>query len=269
MPAVTIQGVDLETTLGFQMTDDGEYLNAAVGIPGEVEVPSMPGGIFAGPDRTPMRQFTIAGYLDGASRAAVRTNLHKLRALVGSDPVTVTLGGWSTVVSTARCIEFEASDGVNPNSRANAQNEFPVKVAMTFRAPNPYWQDITPQSVAFTTSAVAMPQGTAPGYSVLITSAGAIAGPVITAKDYLGATLWTATLEALLAGERYRITTEPGVMTLEKFTGGVWVNSDASLLSGTFPRPLPSDNVAYQTSAWPTIEATSGSWNNDYPKQWM
>lgn len=268
MAAITIGGVDLEATLGFQFTDDGNYLDAAVTIPGEVEIPNVPGALSAGPNRVPVREFTLRGYLNGSTRAAVRTNLHLLRALVGSADVAVILGGWSTVTITARCVKFEASDGVGP-TRANAQNEVPVRVAMTFRAASPYWEDITPQSVGFTTSAVAMPQGTAPSNPVLTTTAAVATTPTITCKDYLGATLWTATLASLGATERYRITTAPGVMTIEKYNGSAWVNSDASLTSGTFPKPLPSSGVGYQTAAWPTLQATSGTWTAAYSKAWL
>ncbi len=269
MASITIGSVDLDATLGFNMTSDGEYLAGAMGVPGSVEIPGVGGGVFGSIDRTAMREFVVEGYLDGASRAAVRTNLHKLRSLVSAQ-TTFTYAGWSTVQLLVRCIDFQAFDYPHPNAstRANAVNEIPVAVRMTFRSANPFWQDITPQSVGFTTSPVAMPQGTAPSYPVLTTTAGAIAGPVITAKDHDAVTLWTATLEALLTGERYRITTEPGVMTLEKYNGSAWVNSDASLVAGIFPRPLPSEYAAYAASDWPTLEATTGTWTADYPRQW-
>ncbi len=267
MATVYVAGVDLEATLGFQCTDTGAEHDGAVSVPGELEIPGVRGAIFVGPDRVPVREFTITGFLTGANQAAVRTNFHKLKALVGSEDVTVRVADWTTVDITARCIRF---DGQNypRQSRANSLNEKEMHVAMTFRAANPYWRDTSNTVVAFTTSAVAMPQGTAPGEAVLESAVGAATTPTITCKDYLGATLWTATLASQGASEKYRITTTPAVMTIEKWNGSAWVVSDASLTAGVFPKPLPSSPTGYQSSTWPTLQATSGSWTATYKKQW-
>jgi hypothetical protein len=262
MATLYVAGVDLEATLGFQFTDEGEVLSGAVAIPTEIEIPTMRGALFVAPHRVPVREFTLRGYLNGATQAAVRTNLKKLVALVGEDQVTVRVADWSDVQITAKCVRFPAAN------YPPAQLAPPVRVEMTFRAPNPYWQDTTPQAIAFTTSAVAMPQGTAPSEPVLTTAVGAATTPMITAKDYVGGTLWTATLASLSASERYRITTAPGAMTIERWDGAVWVADEDALTAGIFPRPLPSNGTGYQTSAWPTLQATTGSWTATYNRQW-
>ncbi len=262
MATLWVAGVDLEATLGFQFQDEGEVLHGAVTIPTEIEIPTMRGALFTGPSRVPVREFTLRGYLAGASQAVVRANLKKLIALVGETPVTVRVADWSDVQITAQCVRFPAANYVP------AQLAPPVRVEMTFRAANPYWQSTTPEAVAFTTSAVAMPQGTAPSEPVLTTAVGAATTPVITAKDYLGATLWTATLASLGASERYRITTAPGAMTIEKWNGSAWVSAEDALTAGIFPRPLPSNGTGYQTSAWPTLQATTGSWTATYSRLW-
>ena len=125
------------------------------------------------------------------------------------------------------------------------------------------------------TTAVSQTPGTAPssyGQQVYDPLAGTVVpGQYVTligGKDYLGNTLWTATLAARTSGQRYRITTQPSLMTVELYTGGVWTNSDASLTGGTFPPPLPSSGTGYQSGTWPTLCATTGNWTATYSKQW-
>lgn len=267
MAALTIGGIDL-SSLGFNFTDEGHALDAAVEMPLEMEMPGLPGAIVLSPYRVPVREFLFKGYLDGASQSAVRTNLHKLQALLGDGRENaLTVGDWPTVQILAACVQLP---GLNypVQSRANSQNEIPFAVEMRFRASNPYWQDITPQAITFNTSHTDMPQGTAESYPVLTSPVGVLAACTLTGYDYLNTQIWTATLEALTSGQQYRITVAPAVMTIEKFVSGAWTNSDASLTAGRFPMPLPSNGVGYQTAAWPKLAASVGSWLSTYPKQW-
>ena len=264
-----LNGVDICATLGFQWQDQTTILDAVMGTQAETVIPNMPGAIIGGPFTTAVREFTLAGYLDAADQPTVRANLAKLVALIG-DPATlttiVTLDR-PTVQLLARCTAFPALN-FPVGSRSNSLYERQAAIQMTFRAPNPYWQDITPQVIGFTTSDGAMPQGTAPSWPVLTTDTAAAGADTLTGKDYLGNTLWTATLAARTSGQRYRITTQPSLMTVELYTGGVWTNSDASLTGGTFPPPLPSSGTGYQSGTWPTLCATTGNWTATYSKQW-
>ncbi len=266
---LNISGVDVEATLGCAINDLGAYLDTAIGAQVGTAIPGVPGVIKAGPFGTDIREFTVVGTFDGAGQSAVRANLRKLQALVGDPDVThlITMADWPTVQILAKCEKMTVLPG-NASSRANSQNAIEVVVSMLFRAPNPYWQDITPTSTTFMTSPVAMAQGTAPGHGQLITDTTAAAADVVTVKDYLGNVLWSFTLAARSSGERYRITLDPGIMTIEKYSSGVWSNSDASLTAGVFPRPFPSSGAGYQTSSWPTIESTHGNWTYTRPLQW-
>jgi hypothetical protein len=270
MPALTIGGIDVGATFGFQFTDEGHALDAMVSVPNEVEIPAMRGAIFVGPNRVPVRKFTFKGFLDGASQATVRSNLHKLQALLGDGTENlVIVGDWPTVQIAAVCVELP---GLNypVGSRANSQNEIPFAVEMAFRASNPYWQDITPQSITFTTTHTAMPQGTAPGEPVLTSPIGVLTTPVITVYDANDVAISSTTLASLSAAQQYRITTKPGVMLIEKSldSGATWSSSDASMTAGIFPKLLPSNGVAYQTSAWPKLSASAGTWTAAYSRQW-
>jgi hypothetical protein len=269
MSALWLAGVDTEATLGFNVTDLGNTLDGAMGMQEGIDIPTLPGVVLAGPHRTPLRQFTLRGYLDGADQATVRANLAKLKALLGDEDTltSVRLGDWTTVQIDARCKGFKVRR-YPLNGTANSLNEVPVAVEMDFEAPSPFWEDTTATEIAFTTSAVSMPQGTAPSEPVLTTAAGAATTPTITAKDKDANTLWTCTLASLTSGQRYRITTARGVMTVEKYTGSAWESAEASITAGIFPKPLPSSGAGYLASSWPTLQATAGSWTATYNKRW-
>lgn len=268
MPALTIGGIDL-SSLGFNFTDEGHALDASVEVPQEVEIPGMRGAILAGPARTAVRAFTLKGYLDGTTQAAVRTNLRKLQALLGDGRENlIIVGDWSTVQIAAVCTRLP---GLNypTNSRANSQNEIPFAVEMDFRAANPYWQDVTPTSPTFNTVHTQIPQGTAPGEYVLLSPVGVLAACTLKGWDYLDVELWSMTLAALTAGQQYRITVQPPVMTIEKFVGGVWVFADDQKTAGVFPMLLPSNGEAFQASAWPRLSASVGTWTvSGFRRRW-
>lgn len=266
MATLTIGGVDVELTLGAHITDLGDYLNGMMSVQGEVEIPGVPGATAAGPYRTAVREFSVAGYLDGVSQAAVRANLAKLKALV-SEETSVVIGDADAYTIQAVCTNVPALN-YPVGSRANSLNEFQAAFQLDFRARSPFWSSTTDTTVNFTTSAAACAVGTAPSYPVLTTNTTAAAADTLIGKDYLGNTLWTAVLAARSTGERYRITTTPGVMTLEFYNGSAWVSGESKLTSGVFPQSLPSSGVGYQTSAWPTLQSSTGSWTATYRRLW-
>ena len=258
-----IAGYDVEAVFGALLWDEDHILDAAVEVATEIETPNTRGAIQALPNRVQVRDFRLKYTLDGVSRAVVRTNLEKLKALLGDGQErTVRVADMTDLSILARCVDFQA---VN---LAPHQVNIPIDIELGFRAANPYWQSTTPRSITFDATHTAMPQGTAPGEPVLTSPVGPLAACTVKVYNHLDVELSSSTLAALGSGEQYRITTARFVMLIEKFTGGVWVASDASLTAGIFPRLLPSDGVAYQTAAWPKLSASAGTWTSDYPEQW-
>lgn len=272
MAAITIGGVDLEATFGADVHDLGNSLDAALGQQAAVEIPGLPGVIRAGPFRTPIREFAFRFTFDGASQATVRGYLDTFKVLCGSEEdgetaPTVVLGDQTGRQIAARCTKL----GVRRyplQGTANSLNEIPLAIEAAFQADFPYWQDVTPQSVSFTTSATDMPQGTAPCYPVYTTNTTSAAADTLTAKDRSGTTLWTCTLAARSSGERYRITTARGVMTIELYTGGAWTSAEDAMTAGIFPKALPASYAGYAASDWPTMQSSTGSWTADYSRSW-
>ena len=260
-----IASVDVESVLGMLLWDEDHILDTAVEVQGEVEIPMVRGAINAGPNRTKVRDFTLKYTLDGVSRAAVRTNFEKLQALLGDGrDASVRVADRSDLSILARCVEFPA---VIPGAH---QVGIPLDVELKFRAPNPYWQSTTPSVVTFDTTHTAMPQGTAPAEPVITSPVGPLAATTLKGYSYLDVEEWSATLAALGAGEQYRITTSPAVMTIEKLVGATWFPADdqSVLTAGVFPKVLPSNGTGFQTSAWPRLSASAGTWTATYPRQW-
>jgi len=258
-----IAGYDVEAVFGALLWDEDHILDTAVEVPGELEIPSARGAIFAGPHRTKVREFGLKYTLDGVSRAAVRANFEKMQALLGNgEDVSVRVADRTDLSIVARCVEFPA---VIPGAH---QVGIPMDIELLFRAPNPYWQSTTPSVVTFDATHTVMPQGTAASEPVLTSPVGVLAACTLKGYDYLDAEMWSATFEPLSGGEQYRITTQRFVMTIEKFTSGIWTNSDSSLTTGIFPRLLPSSGIGFQTSAWPRLSASVRTWTATFSRQW-
>lgn len=255
--------IDLAATLGYTADAQDRDLDAVIGIQSEIDIPSMPGSLMVGPERTAVRVFSIGGWLDGATKAAVLTNLNLLKAIATDGLVWVKVADWSTVEIQCKCIEFK----VDPDPARHVSTA--QHVTMTFRAVNPYWRDVTPTSPTFGVAHQTIAQGTAPGDYVMLSPVGVLAICVIGVWDYLDAALSSTTLEALTAGQQYRITNQPPVLTIEKFVGGVWTFADSAKTAGVFPKLLPSNGVAYQTAAWPRVSASVGTWTlSNFRKRW-
>jgi len=259
-----VDAYSFEADFGLYLADQDGQLDGAAPVPQEVEIPQARGAILVGPDRVGVREFLLDGVLDGASRAAVRTNLRKLQALLlDGNSHTVRLADWDTVQIAARCVRFD----VDPDPPK--QISIPVNVRLHFRASNPFWQDTSTQDYGFDATPTGMPQGTAPAEPLLL-SPGSLTTPVLTGYDYLSTVLWTCTLATLGVNDRYRINTAPGVMSIEKSTdsGSTWAAADNAITAGRFPMVLPANGTAYQSGLWPLLKASVGTWTARYARQW-
>lgn len=255
---------DAETTWGFFLALQERALDGSAPVPTEIEIPSMPGALMVLPNRRPVRELMLDGEFDGASQAAVRTNLRKLQAfLLDGQSRTIRMADWSGVELVARCVGFE----VNPEIPQQASTA--VGARLRFRAANPFWRTITADAITFGSTPTAMPQGTAESYPILTSPVGVLTTPQIKGYDHNDVELWSCTLASLTSGQQYRINTAPGVMSIEKLVGGVWTPVDDAITAGRFPMPLPSNGTAFQSSAWPKLYASTGTWTSTYNRQWL
>lgn len=206
-----------------------------------------------------------------ADFAALNTALASLKALVTGRAVVLTFSRRPSQQITARCTDFPVVNGIGPQEIG----PFYLEAELGFTAVDPFFQDVTPQAINVTTSATALPQGTADTDPVLliVASGGSVVNPTWTYKNSAGTTLATlAATITILNGDALEIDCQRE--TIRKRVSGVWSNA-ASVLPLGFLWPVfsPRDGV-YLTSTWPTaqIAATSGSANAvataTYPRKW-
>jgi len=158
-----------------------------------------------------------------------------------------------------------ASYGPGPEALA----PFYLQYGLRVRAVMPWWEDASEQTVNFTTSAVAVPQGTAStrGVITIAASGGTVTDPVVTYKTSAGATISTlAPTIAILNGDAWRCDVVTG--QVRKRVSGVWSNA-VDTLPDSFRLPIfETTHGVYSTSSWPTLEVTSGNGSVAYRRRY-
>lgn len=193
------------------------------------------------------------------------TALNKLKQRLGGKTVVVTSARRPSKQLTALFTGFPA-DALDP---AQFVAPYRCSVALAFTAPNPYWQDQTPQSVSFAT-ATATPSGTAPCWAtVTITNSGgsSISNPHIVQQDHTGATaVDLPTTCTIPVGDAIEI---DGVLQrCRRRTSGVWT-VDMSIVASGFPYPRVTPRDAdYDNALWGTIQSDKGSGGLVYTRNW-
>lgn len=266
MATVWINGTDLEATYGFQLTSEGNVLDGAVVLPGEIEIPTVPGAFFVGPGRVPVREFRLAGTLIAASFATARASLRSLQALLEQGEVTVRLADREDIAIRAVCTGLR-SVNLNPQFVQPA-----LAIELTFRAASPYWRDVQalPYRFGSTSAPTPMPMGPA-SVAPDLWLFGAVANPQVKGYDHRGNELWSATLTITLGvNDAVRIVTSAFDMTIWKYMASpTGVLDDTLLTAGVFPRPLHSSRAAYQYSQWPMLGTTAPRGLAIYPRLWV
>lgn len=145
---------------------------------------------------------------------------------------------------------------------------FYLELGLRVQAVDPWWEDSSAQSVAFTTSAIAMPQGTADAYPVITISAsgGTVNNPVLTYKSGSGGTLLTLSpTVSILNGDAWQIDSQTN--QVRKRVSGTWSNA-LDTLPAVFDFPVfRGEHFTYGTNS-PTLEVTGGNGLAAYRRKW-
>jgi hypothetical protein len=157
-----------------------------------------------------------------------------------------------------------SSYGVGPESLEPLYCEIGVQ----YVAPNPFWQDATLQVVNFTTTPVALPQGTADARGVLdiLASGAGVVNPTFLYKSGAGVTLATLNPTITIAdGDLWRCDCITG--QVRKRVSGVWSNA-ADTLPDHFLFPVfRRAHFTYGVDD-PTGQVDQGQGSFSYRRQW-
>jgi phage-related protein len=263
--ALTLNGQEAEATFGMVVTGFAGDLGTPERALRLLEIPALAGGIDPGvPLREEARTLRIDFLLSAATDTALRTALDPIAAICSTGLVEI-----QTLYSTTRALYGVLQTFVV--ERRDATIAGWAMGSMTFLCPIPYWLDISPTTVAFT-SATDIPLGTAASagrdeWAAIITITGAATTPTLTYKDYTGATVGTMAFSySPLGGDSLVI--DCGRHLVTKVVSGVSSNAIGSLTAGyTFPALLNVD-ASFVASLWPTLEVSSGTGSVTYYRAW-
>lgn len=260
-----LQGQEAEATFGLIVTNFSGDLGAPSRSINLLSIPSLPGALDPGlaPNEAP-RVFTVNFMVNAATDAAVHATLDKIKAVCGTGLVEI-LTPYSTTRALYGVLQSLDASGMRPWIPGW------VTGSISFLCANPYWWDVDPSVVAFTT-ATGIPVGTAPSYgrddwSAIITITGAATNPTLTYKDYTGVTVGTMAFTlTVAAGDS--IVIDCGRRTVNKIVSGVTSNCMSTLTAGyTFPALSP-DDASFTASLWPTLATSAGTGSVTYYRAW-
>lgn len=231
-----------------------------------IEVPSLGESIEG--SRQPILapgEITVAVFTRDASLSTVRSRLAWLEhAVGGKDPVRLEHVRRPNQERYVRCVSGPAGWGPG----AGAVGPYAVQGVLRFTATQP-WQDTADQTVAFGSSATAIPLGPKPCRGIITITAPSsnAVNPTILYKSSGGTTLATLTLaHTILVGDAWEANCWTGA--IRKRVSGVWSNAITTLAPGfTLPILDPYDGV-FASSSWPTIQTSTGSGSVVYRRRY-
>ena len=251
-----VDGVDL-TTLGLYVQRVDGWVDRATTVLPTTAVPDALSHLVVGRYQVQPRALRIEAVLKASSVTVLRTNLDTLRYRLRPGARVVRVIDQNDREATGYVSGF--AEVFDPAPFAQRLKRLSIGVD----CPDPRRFTITPNAVAFTSSATLMPQGTAP-VRPSITIAGAATNPILRYRNNAGTLLKEMTFTISLAGGE-SLVIDMATFTIIKNPGGS--NQMATLTAGDFFAFDPNDGD-YTTSAWPKLEVTSGSGTANYRRAW-
>ena len=260
-----LNGNDAKTTYGFELVEapdlygmgDHDYQTAPV---------VQRAGVLLGTARPAVqpRTLRLSGFITGSTLNDAITKLDTLRAAVNTSPCSIRTA-WDT---TRQYWGVLVASPAGPNS---AYWQTYLAVELEFLLFDPFAYSTSLSTVNFTTSATAIPLGTASSRGntaseAKITITGAATTPILRYKNSDGVQVaeMSFTGYSPLANDYITIDLTRGLVT--KTVSGVTTNAMGALATGwNFPAIDPQDG-SFELSAWPTLEVTSGSGSITYYK---
>ncbi len=264
--SLTVNGLDLVTTFGFCPNETDGFFDAPDRSFTELAINGRAGTLLAGPTTEQGRQITLTGTLTTTAKtvAALETASDQFKDAVRSGVVRLIR---TSTAGTARVI-----DGVAKQIRLSAighpVSPTDLRVSIVFKCEDAYWSDLQPTSRLLGATRATLPLGTAPS-TPIIRLMGSATSPVVTYRDAGGVAQKVATLTSITlaaTNDWLDLDMRTGKITLS--ASGVVTNQLAQV-TGDFPWGFDPQDGDYATSAWPTLEVSSGSGVAYWWKNWL
>lgn len=202
--------------------------------------------------RAAERRFTLGGTLMASSLATLQANYRALQYRVAGGPRTLVL-----VDDSTRRISAWLSGLTFAYLGRDLGSEF-ASVELAWRALTPFWESTSATTVALTTTPAACALGTVPSWPVITVDQNC----VVTYKDDAAATVASITITGISGSQTVSIDMETRAVTHS--VSGI---TPALRTAGRFFALSPYDGD-YPTSAWPTLQVSTGTGSVTYRKRW-
>lgn len=267
---------------GTDLTSIGAYVDEPVGIWSGIAreyqiatIPGRSGGVLAADPVATPRDFRIGGRIVTSANtiAARRTAEDNLKALLYNAYVSI-------VVDDGVSTTTRALDGVCValDVQAVGHPVTPVvsKWTATVRCPDPTWRDSIGQLIAFTSTASAIPLGTAPCGGIVRIAAPSwssnVVDPVLTYYSAAKVSIQSMTFSTTLTAATHFLEIDLDRATVTLSSSGTSSNGIALLSAGDFFALDPMDGDIVN-SAYPylAVTATSGTPSGTWAgvKRWL
>ncbi len=251
-------GLDFDADLGCIPVSMSGLLGAPARALGLLDIPGLPGSFDSGVQpREGVRTLDITCLVKASSETALYTTLDYAKEVLGTGLVTIT-GPYSSTRAFYGVLVSADIDPFVPTSL----NGWATCV-FRFLCPLPYAVATTSDVIAFGSSHVSVPLGTAPSigrddWSAIIEITGAATTPTLTWADAAGNTIGTMVFTySPSAGDTIRI--DLGRRLVQRRVSGTWSDAFTYLTAGyTWPDLDPRNGYVYG-SAWPQIKVSSGA----------
>lgn len=263
--SLTLNGTDL-ASLGFYLKEVGGGYDAPDREIQTLSIRGRAGNLLSPPIRESGRVITLTGTLTSSAKTVVgRSDAEdalkdKLRAGLLRLARTDSVGSVWFIEGMFRSIKAQPiGHPVNPTDDY---------VTLTMVSRDAYYRDVEPTILAFGSTRVSMPLGTAPS-SPIIRLIGAATNPVLSYRDAGGTVQRSMTFTASLAGTNDWLDIDMRYGKIVLWASGVASNGRSLLTSGDFPWALDTHDGDFATASWPTLDVTSGNASVLYWAQWL
>ena len=254
-------------TLGVYVEDMGTRVSAPQRNYASVQIPGRQGAVLSGEPVTAERRLVLTASIDPAARtvAALVSAQDTLKALAYRALVKIVADDDTTAPRQIDgvCESCEITPVVHPMVTQVA------RATLTIRCPDPTWYDVTGQLIGFSSTASAIPLGTAPSGGIVRIAAPSwsanVVDPVLTYLNAAGVTVETLSFTGTLTAGTDYLEIDLDRCTVTEYASGTASNAISWLSSGDFFALDAMDGDPLNTS-YPQLKVTatsgtpSGTW---------